>query len=478
MKGFKQFCFALCTGLVGMSLGMLVATQWPKLSAASEDLIGHGHQLVAHDEIAATCEKAGVHAYWTCPDCDLYFSDKNGLFTINEYELQIPKLKHQSSNKYHYKAVDATCTTAGNIEYYVCANGCGGYFKKMDAATKVCTESIDKDKVIVAQRNHKDVHHVTAQQPTSCRELGHKEYWECDDCGQKFDDKNCTKPLTDADVVLSAKHNVRLITEKAAQCDEDGYDEHYFCPDCGQTFRDEDGNDVVDFATLVKPRFGHMAGAYTEERAATCVENGERAHWTCNNCGKFFADDDCQNAIDIVIPNFGGHKYELVVIDPAHLEFAAGRYYDEATGTVQNRNAVYYQVCKNCGGHKAGNDKECRSSFATFVGVDAVLTGTDGDYYDLVTLDSAVLNYNEADGKYYYEIKIKTPKTYGAHSTCDGIEDLGAAVDGDVLTLRICLDSLPAAGESAELVWKFNWDGDKDGTYEQVIKVKITTKAE
>ena len=56
----------------------------------------------------------------------------------------------------------------------------------------------------------------------------------------------------------------------------------------------------------------------TEATDANCTEAGNTEYWTCEKCGKFFADGDGNNEIEEnswVIPALG-HDYEAVVTDP------------------------------------------------------------------------------------------------------------------------------------------------------------------
>ena len=46
-----------------------------------------GHSLVKTDEVAATCEKDGTKAYWTCSECKKLFSDEKGEHEITEPEV-------------------------------------------------------------------------------------------------------------------------------------------------------------------------------------------------------------------------------------------------------------------------------------------------------------------------------------------------------------------------------------------------------
>ena len=84
MKGFKQFSLLLCAGLVGALIGILATTQMPNLSASEE--ISHPHVLLAHESREATCTQTGNRAYWSCTECNTFFSDAYGLYEIKPDE--------------------------------------------------------------------------------------------------------------------------------------------------------------------------------------------------------------------------------------------------------------------------------------------------------------------------------------------------------------------------------------------------------
>ncbi len=71
--------------------------------------------------------------------------------------------------------VDATCTEAGNLEYYNCST-CGKNFADEDATTEL-------DKVVIAVLGHDWV--SVAYKAASCEEDGHSSHKECSRCGTK-----------------------------------------------------------------------------------------------------------------------------------------------------------------------------------------------------------------------------------------------------------------------------------------------------
>ena len=94
-----------------------------------------GHNNMLHTEgKKATCTEAGKAEYWNCSVCEKYFSDEAGTKETTLADTVLPAIGHQL-NKTDSKA--ATCTEAGNTEYWTC-NICGKYFSD-EAGTKETT---------------------------------------------------------------------------------------------------------------------------------------------------------------------------------------------------------------------------------------------------------------------------------------------------------------------------------------------------
>ena len=98
-----------------------------------------GHSLVAHAAKEETCTEAGNAAYWSCKNCDKFFSDENGEHEIAANSWVIAAKGHQMT---HHDAVSSeTCTTIGNIEYWSCS-ACNKYFSDENGNTEIDKDSI------------------------------------------------------------------------------------------------------------------------------------------------------------------------------------------------------------------------------------------------------------------------------------------------------------------------------------------------
>lgn len=162
--------------------------QWAALCEQAEELKAatvtyvepvapHVHDAKLVPEVAATCTMAGVKAYYTCT-CGKYFEDKDCKTIISDlaaWQTGAGLLAKKEHSLKKTVAKTATCTTAGNQEYWTC--DCGKWFADA-AATKEIT---DKTSVAVAATGHKwDDGKVTKEATAS--EAGAKTF-TCSVCG-------------------------------------------------------------------------------------------------------------------------------------------------------------------------------------------------------------------------------------------------------------------------------------------------------
>ena len=154
--------------------------------------LGHNPQAFAASE--ATCEVAGNSAYYQCSNCDKYFSDEECTHEIAANSWVIEPLGHDGS--IHTAAVAATCTTAGNSEYWECSV-CHKYFA--DAA---CNTEIAANSWVIPATGHTPVHHEA--NAATCAEAGNSEYWECSVCHHYFSNSECTTEISENSWVIPA----------------------------------------------------------------------------------------------------------------------------------------------------------------------------------------------------------------------------------------------------------------------------------
>ena len=160
---------------------------------------------------------------------------------------------------------------------------------------------------------HKNLMHTSGKAAT-CTEAGNIEYWNCAVCRKYFRDSEGRQEILLANTVIPAGHQLSKTDSKAATCTEAGNIEYWNCAVCRKYFRDSEGRQEILLANTVIPA-GHQLSK-TDSKAATCTEAGNTEYWTCNACGKYFSDEAGTNETrlaDTVIPATGHHygEYQL-----------------------------------------------------------------------------------------------------------------------------------------------------------------------
>ena len=135
------------------------------------------------------------------------------------------------------------------------------------------------------QHTH-DLKKVDAKAAT-CTEAGNKEYWECKTCGNFYWDADGKDVITNKnDVIVEAGHKYGdLIAEVSATCGENGVKAHYECSVCHKNF-DTNFDELTD---LVIPATGEhkwelVVGGYTDGatqhtvKCSVCGQKKDEAH--------------------------------------------------------------------------------------------------------------------------------------------------------------------------------------------------------
>lgn len=252
-----------------------------ELSGAGETVSFNGSQTVSIEvqtkrvpRVEATKESEGNIEYWHYQDKsgDRYFADSQGLNEIRLADTVIPRLH----DLVKHEAVEVTCLTDGNIEYWSCTD-CGKLFA--DAEGK---NEITENDVIIKAPGH-DMKEVTAKDPT-CEDAGNIAYIHCDRCGKTFTDKTCATEITDV-TVPALGHSVKEVQAKEPGCTSTGILHHWHCDNCGKNFSDAEATTPV--ANVEIEAVGHKADA-------TKWFSDESGHWhKCTVCGE--VTDFCEH---------------------------------------------------------------------------------------------------------------------------------------------------------------------------------------
>ena len=295
-----------------------------EITADATVVAAKGHSLEKTEAKVATCTEAGNTAYWTCSECKKLFGDDKGTTEITE-EATVVAAKGHSLEKTEAKA--ATCTEAGNTEYWTCTE-----CKKLFSDDKGTTEITAEDTVVAAKGHSLE---KTDAKDATCTEAGNTEYWTCSECEKLFGDDKGTTEITEAETVVAAKgHSLEKTDAKDATCTEDGNTEYWTCSECKKLFGDDKGTTEITVEDTVVAAKGHSLEK-TEAKAATCTEAGNTEYWTCSECKKLFSDDKGTTEItaDATVVAAKGHSLEKT---------------DAKAATCTEAGNTEYWTCSEC----------------------------------------------------------------------------------------------------------------------------------
>ena len=287
-----------------------------------------GHSLDRTAATEATCTEAGNIEYWTCKNCGEIFSNAAGKTAISAEETVIPAKGHTIT---HVAAKEANCTEEGNTEYWTCSV-CNEYFSDADGKTAITLEE-----TVTPAKGH-TITHVDAKEAT-CTEDGNNEYWTCSTCGELFSDAAGTTVTTQEAVMIAKKgHILSKIDAKEAACTDAGNNEYWTCITCGKLYSDSDANNEINETDIVIAATGHTV-THVDAKEATCTEAGNNEYWACGKCGKLFGDEACKTEIsqEDTVKSATGHDWNEWTVQK------------EAT---EDEEGLEVRTCKNDPSHK------------------------------------------------------------------------------------------------------------------------------
>ena len=245
-----------------------------KLVTGDEDPCAKGHTLTAVEAVPATCETAGVEAYWKCNVCGKLFSDAEGKTETTLEKLAIPATGHAygapvwkwnddfkatatftcANNASHVETVNAAVTNEVTTEATCKADGVRTYTAKVTFEGKEYTDT--KTEVIPATghaygepvwkwnddftasatftcgNDASHVENVTATvtnavtTEATCKVDGVRTYT----AKVTFEGKEYTDTKTEP--IPATDHDTELVGAKDATCTEDGYTGNEVCKVC------------------------------------------------------------------------------------------------------------------------------------------------------------------------------------------------------------------------------------------------------
>ncbi|MCF0116384.1 MAG: hypothetical protein HUJ56_13630, partial [Erysipelotrichaceae bacterium] len=315
-------------------------------------IITHTHVGNLHQGTNPTCTSEGIKDYYECK-CGKFFEDQactKEIANVNTWKI-IPKdtTKHDFSKEFKKENADK------DKHYHVCtrcgAKDSGEAHtpgaKATETTPQTCTKCGYEISPKVAHTHNPGVHKGFA---ATCTKAGEKDYYVCT-CGKYFTDKSCTAEITNLNswkVIPALGHN---FTTSYTKENADNSKHYHVCTRCGAKdagVAHTPGPAATDHSTQNCTVCGRvLAGALLHEHkgelhkgyAATCQKNGEKDFYICK-CGLVFEDAAC--------------KKEIAVLDSWKVIPATGHTYDKEY-LEKNADANYhYHVCTQCGAKDAG----------------------------------------------------------------------------------------------------------------------------
>ncbi len=230
----------------------------------------------------------GQDAFWDCSSLTSV--------TIPEGVTSIGSEAFQGCSSLTSVTIPESVTSIGFMAFCNCSKLKHVYYGGSDLQWKEIQIGSNNEPLTSAAIHYSSTHiHNTEHTPgkaATCTEAGNREYWHCLICDTYFADENCTQGTDAAGVILPALgHSMTKTSAKAATCTEDGSNAYYTCSTCHKVFKDAQGKQVTTPAAEVLPAFGHTI-CLVDTTAPTCTQPGSKTHYACVTCGKAFKDKD------------------------------------------------------------------------------------------------------------------------------------------------------------------------------------------
>ena len=209
--------------------------------------LDHTHDMVKTEGVEATCTEAGNIEYWTCTKCGKTYADADGI-----QEVTNTVIKALGHNYIYESNNDATCTEDGTET---------GHCSRCDAT--------DTRKEEGSALGHTE--ETVPGKAATCTETGLTDGTKCSVCGEI---------LVAQEEIPALGHTEEVVPGKEATCTETGLTDGTKCSVCGETL----------VAQEEIPALGHGEMIYVEDKDPTCSEIGYHGHWTCPDCNKYYAD--------------------------------------------------------------------------------------------------------------------------------------------------------------------------------------------
>ena len=247
-------------------------------------------------------------------------------------------------------AKPATCTEAGNKEYWECKT-CGNFYWDADGKNEITNKN---DVIVEAGHKYGD---LIAEVSATCGKDGVKAHYECSVCHKYFDTNYAE--LTDLVIPATGNHDWELVkkevegadkhTKKCKVCNKTEEETHdKWEGDKSDKWESDKDNHWHQFACgTIMDKAAHTWDAGVVATPATCTTAGEKT-FTCTKCG--YQKTETINAT--------GHKYEWKHDENNHWQECSvcGNTIDKAAHTFDTNNCAEDRTCNKCGFKKTAGE--------------------------------------------------------------------------------------------------------------------------
>ena len=172
-------------------------------------------------------------------------------------------------------------TTAGSHSYKDYAAKAATCVVDGWEAYKVCEKCGKSTFKEIKATGHKWVVHDEIK-PT-CTTDGYPGYAVCSVCDTSTEES--VRAQFNENAWKATGHHVHHVAAKAATCTKNGHTDYYKCDDCGKYFKDEDAIEPISASATEIPAMGHKWDTGVVTKQPTATKAGEMTY-TCQLCGK------------------------------------------------------------------------------------------------------------------------------------------------------------------------------------------------
>ena len=283
--------------------------EYGELAAHNFETYNPNDSTTVYKASDATCKEAAKY-YKKCSVCD-----KQGAETFS----------YGSTNPDNHDYTGATITDLGDGTHGIKCNLCGVAkdVENHEGGTATCIKKAECSKCHAEYGDyaaHKYVEKVDdkyLKDAATCTKPA-VYYKSCSVCGEKG-----TETFEYGDLAPHA--NIKLVNVKAATEEEEGYTGDEKCLDCDKVIKT--GHNIAKLVHEPKK---------VEAKAATAASEGNKEHYYCENCGKYYLDDRFETEVtrdDVVIA-----KLKPAIVDKDKQDFAKG-----SAGSIGFNSSAAYE---------------------------------------------------------------------------------------------------------------------------------------